>query len=92
MSRTLAALAALTLAAGAARAADEVDPKTQAAIQSAVEKAVDRAEKAAKTGKKDEVARRDALMRLRDHLGAGQPARTFTMPEEHQPAMQEMFW
>jgi uncharacterized protein (TIGR04551 family) len=44
MSRTLAALAALTLAAGAARAADEVDPKTQAAIQAAVEKAVDKAE------------------------------------------------
>jgi uncharacterized protein (TIGR04551 family) len=44
MSRTLAALAALTLAVGAARAADEVDPKTQAAIQSAVEKAVGKAE------------------------------------------------
>jgi GTP-binding protein YchF len=57
----------------------------------AAEKAVDRAERAAKTGKKDEVARRDALARLRDHLGAGQPARTFTMPEEHRPAMQEMF-
>ncbi len=40
----------------------------------AVEKAVDRAERAAKTGKKEEVARRDALARLRDHLGAGQPA------------------
>ncbi|HSM91810.1 MAG TPA: TIGR04551 family protein [Anaeromyxobacteraceae bacterium] len=44
MSRTLAALAALTLIAGAARAADEVDPKTQAAIQSAVDKAVGKAE------------------------------------------------
>jgi uncharacterized protein (TIGR04551 family) len=44
MSRTLAALAALTLATGATRAADEVDPKTQAAIQAAVQKAVDKAE------------------------------------------------
>jgi uncharacterized protein (TIGR04551 family) len=44
MSRTLAALAALTLAAGAARAADEVDPKTQAAVQAAVDKAVAKAE------------------------------------------------
>ncbi|MGB8930741.1 MAG: TIGR04551 family protein [Anaeromyxobacteraceae bacterium] len=44
MSRTLAALAALTLIAGAARAADDVDPKTQAAIQAAVEKAVGDAE------------------------------------------------
>jgi uncharacterized protein (TIGR04551 family) len=39
MHRTLAALAALALSAGAARAADEVDPKTQALIQAAVEKA-----------------------------------------------------
>jgi uncharacterized protein (TIGR04551 family) len=44
MSRKLAALAALTLIAGAARAADEVDPKTQAAIQAAVDKAVGKAE------------------------------------------------
>lgn len=44
MSRTLAALAALTLLAGAARAADEVDPKTQALIQAAVERAVAQAE------------------------------------------------
>jgi len=57
----------------------------------AVEKAVDRAEKQARTGKKEDVARRDALARLRDHLGAGQPARTFEMPEEHRPAMQECF-
>ncbi len=57
----------------------------------AVEKAVDRAEKQAKTGKKDDVARRDAMIRLRDHLGAGRPARTFDMPEEHRAAMQECF-
>jgi uncharacterized protein (TIGR04551 family) len=44
MSRTLAALAALALSAGAARAADEVDPKTQALIDAAVEKAVAKAE------------------------------------------------
>lgn len=44
MSRTLAALAALALATGPARAADEADPKTQAAIQAAVEKAVAQAE------------------------------------------------
>jgi uncharacterized protein (TIGR04551 family) len=45
MSRTLvAAIAALSLGIGAARAADEADPKTQAAIQAAVEKAVAAAE------------------------------------------------
>src|SRR5574341_750578 len=42
MSRMLAALAALALTAGAARAADELDPKTQAAIQAAVDKAEER--------------------------------------------------
>ncbi len=57
----------------------------------AVEKAVDRAEKQAKTGKKDEIARRDALARLRDHLGAGNPVRTFSVPEEHRQAVQEIF-
>ena len=57
----------------------------------AVEKAVDRAEKQAKTGKKEDIARRDALARLRDHLGAGKPARTFSVPEEHRPAVQEIF-
>jgi len=44
MSRTLAALAALSLTAGAARAADEVDPKTAALVQAAVDKAVAKAE------------------------------------------------
>ncbi len=57
----------------------------------AVEKAVDRAGKQAKTGKKEDVARHEAMIRLRDHLGAGHPARTFDMPEEHRAAMQECF-
>jgi GTP-binding protein YchF len=57
----------------------------------AAEKGLDRAEKQAKTGKKEDVARRDALMRLRDHLAVGSPARTFAMPEEHRPAMKELF-
>jgi uncharacterized protein (TIGR04551 family) len=49
MSRTLAALAALSLTVGAARAADEVDPMTQAAIQAAVDKAVGKAEERLRT-------------------------------------------
>jgi hypothetical protein len=57
----------------------------------AVEKAADRAEKQAKAGRKEDAARRDLLVRLRDHLGAGQPARTFTVPEEHRATVQEMF-
>lgn len=44
MSRTLAAIAALALTAGAARAEEELDPKTQAAVKAAVEQAVRKAE------------------------------------------------
>ncbi len=57
----------------------------------AVEKAVERAGKQAKTGKKDDVARRDLLAKLRDHLGAGQPARTFVVPDDHSQAVREIF-
>jgi len=42
-----------------------------------VERALDKAEKQAKTGKKDDIARRDVLLRMRDHLDGEAPARTF---------------
>ncbi len=57
----------------------------------AVEKAADRAEKTAKAGRKEDAARRNLLVSLRDHLGAGNPTRTFSVPEEHQATVQEMF-
>jgi len=57
----------------------------------AVEKAADKAEKQAKAGKKEDLARRNLLTGLRDHLGAGNPARTFTMADEHKSTVQEMF-
>jgi ribosome-binding ATPase len=56
-----------------------------------VEKAADRAEKQARTAKKEDVARRDCLVALRQHLDGGQPARTFSVPEEHQAAVAELF-
>jgi GTP-binding protein YchF len=56
-----------------------------------VEKAVDRAAKQAKAGRKEDVARRDFLQQLRDHLDGGKPARTFAVPEEHRPAVHELF-
>jgi GTP-binding protein YchF len=56
-----------------------------------VEKAVERAAKQAKAGRKEDVARRDFLQQLRDHLDGGRPARTFTVPEEYQPAVYELF-
>ena len=42
-----------------------------------VERALQKAVKQAKTGKKDEIARRDGLARMNAHLDAEQPARTF---------------
>ena len=56
-----------------------------------VEKAAGKAEKAAKAGKKEDIARRDLLQKLRAHLDAGQPARTFPVPDEHRQAIAEMF-
>jgi GTP-binding protein YchF len=56
-----------------------------------VEKAVERAGKQAKTGRKDDVARRDFLEKLRAHLDAGNPARTFPVPDEYRQAVQELF-
>jgi GTP-binding protein YchF len=56
-----------------------------------VEKAVDRAAKQAKAGRKEDVARRDFLQQLRDHLDGGRPARTFEVPEEYRPAVHELF-
>ena len=57
----------------------------------AVEKATEKAEKQAKAGKKEDLVRRDLLQKLRAHLDSGQPARTFPMPDEHRPAIDEMF-
>jgi GTP-binding protein YchF len=42
-----------------------------------IERAMQKAEKQAKTGKKEDIARRDLLKRLHAHLDGEQPARTF---------------
>ncbi|GMW07802.1 MAG: redox-regulated ATPase YchF [Gammaproteobacteria bacterium] len=68
-----------------------IDTELLLADLAAAEKALERADRQARAGRKEDAARRDALARLRDHLGAGHPARTFSMPEEHRPAMQELF-
>jgi GTP-binding protein YchF len=57
----------------------------------AVEKAVDKAGKQAKAGKKEDLLRRDLLQKLLAHLDGGQPARTFSVPDEHRQAVEEMF-
>ncbi len=52
---------------------DVIDTELGLADLQSVEKAVDRATKAAKQGDKDAVRKRDLLVRLREHLNAGQP-------------------
>jgi GTP-binding protein YchF len=48
-----------------------------------VERALDKAERQARTGAKNDIAWRDVMKRLRDHLDGGQPARTLELsPEE----------
>jgi uncharacterized protein (TIGR04551 family) len=64
MSRTLAALAALALAAGPALAADEVDPKTTAAIQAATQAAVDKAVAAAEARLRADIQTAQAAQEL----------------------------
>jgi GTP-binding protein YchF len=51
-----------------------------------VQKQLDKAEKQAKTGKKEDVARRDLFRRLREHINDGAPARTFTTANEGEDA------
>ena len=58
----------------------------------AVERGLDKAERQAKTGKKDDIARRDFLKRLSDHLDQGAPARTFeTINDGEADEMRQMF-
>jgi GTP-binding protein YchF len=51
-----------------------------------VEKVLDKAERQAKTAKKEDIARRDLLARLRDHLDQEQPALSFTTINEDERA------
>jgi len=58
----------------------------------AAQRQLDKSEKQARTGKKDDVARRDFLQRLADHLGEGLPARSFkTSTDGEALEMRQMF-
>ena len=57
---------------------------------STVEKRADRARKGSKTGDKKMVEEADAMDALAAHLNDGQPARTFSLPEELLPAYREL--
>jgi GTP-binding protein YchF len=55
-----------------------------------VERGLQRAEKAAKTGDKDALRLREILKRLREHLDAGNPARTFAVDPTDAPLLREL--
>jgi len=55
-----------------------------------VERGLQRAEKASKAGDKDAIRLRDLLKRLRDHLDAGQPARSLIRDAEERKLLQEL--
>jgi GTP-binding protein YchF len=69
----------VTHVAGAINPIDDIETiNTELALADleSVEKALDKATRAAKTGKKEDIARRDALAGIKTHLDAGLPART----------------
>jgi GTP-binding protein YchF len=55
-----------------------------------VERALQRAEKASKAGDKDAIRLRDLLKKLREHLDAGQPARSLITDPEERKLLQEL--
>lgn len=56
-----------------------------------VEKALDKAARQARTGDKKIIARKELMERLRDHLDAGKPVRSFEASEEDQIEMRDLF-
>ena len=54
-----------------------------------VERALEKAEKQAKTGKKDDIRRRDVLLRMRNHLDGEAPARTFDFGNDDPDSFRE---
>jgi len=69
---------------------DVIDTELGLADLQSVEKAVDRAAKAAKAGDKDAIRKRDLLARLREHLNAGNPARSLPMTEDDRKDLREL--
>jgi hypothetical protein len=79
--------------------ADRIDPladidviNTELALADldTVERGLQRAEKASKAGDKDAIRLRDLLKRMREHLDAGNPARTLAMDAAERPLLREL--
>jgi ribosome-binding ATPase len=55
----------------------------------AIQRSLHKAEKQAKTGKKEDIVRRDLLQRMYDHLDGEQPARTFDYGKDDPETLKE---
>jgi GTP-binding protein YchF len=69
---------------------DVIDTELGLADLGSVEKAVDRAGKLVKSGDKDAARKRDLLVRLREHLNGGNPARSMAMTDDERKELREL--
>ena len=70
---------------------DIIDTELGLADLETVEKALNRYERAAKTGDKDAIARRDLLARVRTHLDEGRPVRSMALEGDEKALLRELF-
>jgi hypothetical protein len=69
---------------------DVINTELALADLDTVERGLQRAEKASKAGDKDAIRLRDLLKRMREHLDAGNPARTLAMDTAERPLLREL--
>jgi GTP-binding protein YchF len=69
---------------------DVINTELALADLDTVERGLQRAEKASKAGDKDAIRLRDLLKRMREHLDAGNPARTLPMDAAERPLLREL--
>ncbi|HLS84185.1 MAG TPA: redox-regulated ATPase YchF [Arenimonas sp.] len=70
---------------------ETIDTELALADLESVEKALARAEKEAKAGNKDALARKEVLLRLREGLDQGRPARALGLSAEELALLRELF-
>ena len=70
---------------------ETIDTELALADLESVEKQLNRYERAAKTGDKDAILRRDVFTRVRDHLNLGKPVRSLELADAEKPVVRELF-
>ncbi|HLU13463.1 MAG TPA: redox-regulated ATPase YchF [Arenimonas sp.] len=70
---------------------ETIDTELALADLESVEKALTRAEKEAKAGNKDALARKEVLLRLREGLDQGRPARALGLSDEDRALVRDLF-